>query len=113
MEEETKKETLKIDHTVSPISVSKETAYEIAALQESHKNEGINKEEKNDVAEIIPTTKEEIELKKVEEVNNLMKDEFVEIKQLRHSPKLYIIMVLVLLLIIGIIIFELIYYSNH
>lgn len=109
MEEEVKKETLKIDNYVAPISVSKADAYNVAQKQQEEKHIE-TKQVVNNVVTPKNITKEELELQRINEINDLMQNEFTEIKYLKHSPKTYIIMILVLLAIICVIVLELIYY---
>lgn len=98
-----------------PISVSKEDALNIA--QEQEKNKVKEKQDEisiNDtsLAEVKQVTKEELDEKKVNELNDLMKNDYVKLEDIKYSKKTYIILICALIVIIGIIIFEVIYFGN-
>lgn len=91
-----------------PISVSKEEALKIAHEQA----EAMKEEKEQNFAEIKQVTPEELDEQKVNEVNDFMKNDYVKIVEMQHSKKTYIILFLVLLAIIGIIVFEVIYFGG-
>lgn len=90
-----------------PISVSKEEAIKIANEQKQ-----INATSQNNIATPMPVSKEEIEEQRVNELNDLMKNDYVKLVEVKHSKITYIILFLVLAAIIGIIIYEIIYYGG-
>lgn len=95
-----------------PISVSKEEAILLAkqAEEENKKNQPVN----NQTAVVAPTpiTKEELDEQRINEVNDLMKNDYVKLVEIKHSKKTYIILFLILAVIAGIIIFEVIYFGG-
>lgn len=96
-----------------PISVSKEEALRMASLAEEENKKKENQVPTNEnIATPISITKEELDEKRVIEVNDLMKNDYVKLVEIRHSKKTYIILFLVFAAIIGIIIFELIYFGG-
>lgn len=90
-----------------PISVSKEEALKIANEQKQ-----VNATTQNNLAKPMPISKEEIEEQKVNELNDLMKNDYVKLVEVKHSKLTYIILFLVLAAIIGVIIYEIIYYGG-
>ena len=91
-----------------PISLSKEEALKLAEEQAKE-----NKVASNDsFAEIKQISKEELDEQKVNEINDLMKNDYVKLVDVHHSKKTYIILILVLVLIISVIIFEIIYFMK-
>lgn len=90
-----------------PISISKEEALKIAAEQDN-----TNVINQTKIVTPTPITKEELDEQKVNELNDLMKNDYVKYVDVKHSKKTYIILILILLVIVGIIIFELIYYGG-
>lgn len=90
-----------------PMPVSKEEAIKIANSQKV-----INETNQAKIATPMPVSKEEIEEEKVNELNDLMKNDYIKLVEVKHSKLTYIIMFLVLAGIIGIIIFEIIYYGG-
>lgn len=98
-----------------PISVSKEDALNVAQEQEKNKIQDKLEEQKiNDasLAEIKQVTKEELDEKKVNELNDLMENDYVKLENIKHSKKTLIILICALIIIIGIIIFEIIIFGN-
>lgn len=105
-EEKVLEKTILNPGIAKPISVTKEEA--IALAKES--------EEKNKtaapIAEAKLVTKEELDEQRVNEINDLMKNDYVKVVEIHHSKKTYIILFLILALIIGFIIFEVIYFGG-
>lgn len=114
-DEETKVVNTTILNTglAKPIAVSKEDALNLAHAQEL---QGVKKQQSaaddTPLASIIPTSKQELDEQKINEINDLMKDDYVKLVEVRHSKKTYILLILGLILIVGIIIFELIYFGG-
>lgn len=90
-----------------PISVSKEEAMKIASEQKQ-----INVPVQTNLAKPMPVSKEEIEEQKVNELNDLMKNDYVKLVEVKHSKITYVLLFLVLAAIIGVIIYEIIYYGG-
>lgn len=90
-----------------PISISKEEALNIATKQEN-----TNMINQTKVITPTPITKEELDEQKVNELNDLMENEYIKFVDVKHSKKTYIILILVLIVIAGIIIFEILYYGG-
>lgn len=95
-----------------PISVSKEEAILLAkqAEEENKKNQPVNNQ--TSVVAPTPITKEELDEQRINEVNDLMKNDYVKLVEIKHSKKTYIILFLILAVIAGIIIFEVIYFGG-
>ena len=114
-DEETKVVNTTILNTglAKPIAVSKEDALNLAHAQEL---QGVKKQQSaaddTPLASIIPTSKQELDEQKINEINDLMKEDYVKLVEVRHSKKTYILLILGLILIVGIIIFELIYFGG-
>lgn len=90
-----------------PISVSKEDALKIASEQKQ-----VIAPNQTNIAKPMPISKEEIEEQKVNELNDLMKNDYIKLVEVKHSKLTYIILFAVLALIVGIIIYEVIYYGG-
>ncbi len=75
-----------------PISVTKEEALNMAK-QAEEANKVVNKQPEN-IASAIPITKEELDEQKVNELNDLMKNDYVKVVEVHHSKKTYIILFL-------------------
>ncbi len=95
-----------------PISVSKEEAVLLARQAEEENKKNINEEVHQTIVTPTQITKEELDEQRINEVNDLMKNDYVKMVEIKHSKKTYIILFLVLALILGIIIFELIYFGG-
>lgn len=95
-----------------PISVSKEEAILLAkqAEEENKKNQPVNNQ--TSVVAPTPITKEKLDEQRINEVNDLMKNDYVKLVEIKHSKKTYIILFLILAVIAGIIIFEVIYFGG-
>lgn len=89
-----------------PISISKEEAMKIA------RENNVNVSTQNNVVSPSPISKEEIEEQKVNELNDLMKNDYVKLVEVKHSKITYIILFLVLAALVGIIIYEIIYFGG-
>lgn len=97
-----------------PISVTKEEAISLAKqADEIEKNKVAQSSNTHEnIAEAIPITKEELDEERVNEINDLMKNDYVKIAESRYSKKTYIILIAILIAVIGIIIFELIHFGG-
>ena len=93
-----------------PISVTKEEALNMAK-QAEEANKVVNKQPEN-IASAIPITKEELDEQKVNELNDLMKNDYVKVVEVHHSKKTYIILFLILALLAAFISFEAIHYGG-
>lgn len=89
-----------------PIAVSKEQAVQVAHEQESAQQEVEEVKPQTNFAEIQQVTKEELDEQKVNEVNDLMKNDYVKLKDVKYSKKTIMIMILVLAAIVGIVVLE-------
>lgn len=90
-----------------PISFSKEEALKAVNIQNQTPNNSAN-----NIATPMAITKEEIEEQRVNELNDLMKNDYVKLVEVKHSKLTYVVLFLILAVIIGIIIFEVIYYGG-
>ena len=81
------------------------------AKQAEQANKVVNKQPEN-IASAIPITKEELDEQKVNELNDLMKNDYVKVVEVHHSKKTYIILFLILALLVAFIIFEVIHYGG-
>lgn len=106
-EEKVLEKTILNTGIAKPISVSREEAEALA--KESNANNNIPQAQ---VAEAIPVTKEELDEQKVNEINDLMKNDYVKLVDVHHSKKTYIILFVVLALIIALIVLEAIYFGG-
>lgn len=96
-----------------PISVTKEEAISLAKqAEEIEKNKAAQNSPRENIADAIPITKEELDENRVNEINDLMKNDYVKIVESRYSKKTYIILILILIVVVGIIIFELIHFGG-
>lgn len=95
-----------------PISVSKEEAILLAKQAEEENKKNTNASVSTPVVAPTPITKEELDEQRINEVNDLMKNDYVKLVEIKHSKKTYIILFLVLAVIAGIIIFEIIYFGG-
>lgn len=96
-----------------PISVTKEEAISLAKqAEEIEKKKVVQSSTHENIAEAIPITKEELDENRVNEINDLMKNDYVKISESRYSKKTYIILIAILIAVLGIIIFELIHFGG-
>lgn len=124
MEEENKKEIMVLGgNIVTPTKVSKEEAYKVAnnqqqerlRIEEELKREDEEIEKLEDSVATPIKVEKKINMEMVNQVNDLAakeKEEYVRIVEMQHSPKTYLIMILILGLIVAIIVFEIIYYAS-
>lgn len=106
-EEKVMNNTILNTGVAKPISVSKEEALKIANDQKQ-----VSATPQTNIAKPMPVSKEEIEEQKVNELNDLMKNDYIKLVEVKHSKLTYIILFLVLAVIVGFIIFEIIYYGG-
>lgn len=116
MNEEDKK--VKLETTIlnpglaKPIKISSKDAEDIA-LKQQEESAMVEVEHTVDrVATPTKITKEELDEQKINELNDLMKNDYVRIVDVHHSKKTYIILFLVLFIIILIIVAEVIYFGG-
>jgi len=96
-----------------PISVTKEEAISLAQQAEKIEESKLKQNDTNkSVAVPIPITKEELDENRVNEINDLMKNDYVKIVESRYSKKTYIILVVILIIVISIIVLELLYFGG-
>lgn len=95
-----------------PISVSKEEALLLAKQAEENKKVVSNNVAPTNIVTPTLVTQEQLDEQKVNEVNDLMKNDYVKLVEIRHSKKTYIILFAILAVIAAIIIFELIYFGG-
>ena len=92
----------------TPIAVSKEEAI-AKAHEQAQEIKGTNNV---NFAEIKQVTQEELDQEKVNEVNDLMKNDYVKLVDVKYSKKTYIILFGVLALIVALIIIEVVIFSR-
>ncbi len=96
-----------------PISVTKEEAISLAQQAEKIEKSKLKQNDTNkSVAVPILITKEELDENRVNEINDLMKNDYVKIVESRYSKKTYIILVVILIIVISIIVLELLYFGG-
>lgn len=95
-----------------PISVSKEEALRLSSAQSEANKNNVNANAQTNIVTPTIITKEELDEQKINEVNDLMKNDYVKLVEVHHSKKTYIILFLVLAIIVAFIIFELVYFGG-